>query len=39
LSALERFSIGGFLVNGKESLRATGKGRAVLNSLLAKLLV
>ncbi|MDP6475283.1 MAG: radical SAM family heme chaperone HemW [Alphaproteobacteria bacterium] len=37
--ALERLSAGGFLVHSEETLRATEKGRAVLNSLLPELLV
>ena len=39
LSALGRLGTGGFLVHGQDNLRATDKGRAVLNSLLAELLV
>ena len=37
--ALGRLSDGGFLVHSEETLRATGKGRSVLNGVLAELLV
>ncbi len=39
LSALEQLSSGGFLIHSHQNLRATDKGRAVLNSLLTRFLV
>jgi len=38
LRALGQLSTGGFLVHSQDNIRATDKGRAVLNSLLTKLL-
>ena len=38
-NALERLNMGGFLVQDQGNLRTTDKGRAVLNSLLAELLM